>query len=344
MDILQVLLEEIGRAFVPQVLRLKLRVFLLKAGITREPYRALSVLFHLSTLATLLIYILVVYPNLRGASSLPVLLIATFLIWLAIHAAAILACIFLIYIYVDMIIYRRTQELESVLDQYLGLVSENMKGGLSVEQAMWQATRSEFGTLSEEIKLISKRVATGEDISEALRELTLKYDSPMMRRSFTLLVESMEAGSGITPLLDRIVMNIKETKLLKQEMAAANTNYIIFVSIIVLFVAPLLFAISNQLLTIFNSFSSQLGGTLQGIQTDMPLNFGSVSITPGDFAAFSRAALFTISACSSMIVSMVSRGDIKGGLKYLPMFVTVSIVVFSLINAVLAHLFSGIFA
>lgn len=344
MDLKQYLLVDLGKAFIPQKWRLKLREFLLKAGITKEPYTVFSLLFHCTTLLTLVIYALVIYPSLTEAtSSLVLVFIASFLLWLIVHAGLVAAFMFAVYIFIDMTIYTRTREVEAVLDQYLGLVSESMKGGLALEKALWEANRLEFGTLSQEIKLISKRVATGEDVADALRELTLKYESPMLRRSLNLVVESMSAGGSITELLDRIVANIKETKLLKQEMVATNTNYMIFVSAIVLFVAPLLFALSYQLLIIFGSFSAELGGTMSNTAMNLPLSISELSITPEQFMGFARSALLTIALCSSMIVSMVARGDVKGGAKYMPMYGLVSIIVFALLNLVFTSLFSGMF-
>ncbi len=344
MDLKQYLLVELGKAFIPQRWRLKLREFLLKAGIMKEPYTMFSLLFHATTLITLALYLLAVYPALlKATSSLIVVFIASFILWLSIHAGLVAAFMFAVYIFIDLTIYNRTREVESVLDQYLGLVSESMKGGLALEKALWEANRAEFGTLSQEIQLISKRVATGEDIAEALRELTLKYESPMLRRSLNLITESLAAGGSLTELLDRIVTNIKETKLLKQEMVATNMNYMIFVSVIVLAVAPLLFALSYQLLVIFGSFSSELSGTLTNIALNLPLSISELSISPGQFIGFARSALVTIALCSSMIVSMVTRGDIKGGMKYMPMYAAVSLIVFSLFNLLFTSVFSGMF-
>lgn len=340
----QYLLVDLGKAFVPQRWRLKLREFLLKAGITKEPYTVFSVLFHLSTFLTFVIYALVLYPSLTAAtSSLILVSIASFLLWLLVHAGLVTAFIFGVYIYIDLTIYNRTREAEVVFDQYLSLVSENMKGGLSLEKALWEANRPEFGTLSQEIQLISKRVATGEDIADALRELTLKYDSPMLRRSLNLIIESMRAGGSITELLDRIVSNIKDTKLIKQEMIATNTNYMIFISAIVLFVAPLLFALSSQLLIIFGSFSSEIGSSATTAGGGLSLSISELSITPKQFLGFARSALLTIALCSSMIVSVVKQGDIKGGIKYMPLYGGISVLVFTLLNMAFTSVFAGMF-
>jgi len=121
-----------------------------------------------------------------------------------------------------------------VLPDFLRFVSENLKGGLPFERALWSAIRPEFGVLASEVRLAAKRVMTGQDVDEALQEFTSKYESPMLRRSFNLITEGMKGGGEIADLIDRIVEDIEDTKELKSEMATTNLSYVIFVSFVVL--------------------------------------------------------------------------------------------------------------
>lgn len=344
MKLQEILLTDLGKAFAPQRWRPHLRRYFLKAGLYDVPYHWFGILFHFTTFVTLLLYFGLIYEVLRDFSRSSIfLIISTFFLWTVLHISIVVVCGMLLYVMIDLKVYQRTQQMESVIDQYLSLVSENLKGGVPLERALWEANRPEFGTLSTEIQYIAKRVATGEDVVETFKELTLKYNSPMVRRSFNLLIEAVEAGGSVTDLLDRIVDNIKETKLLKAEMAAANTSYTIFISIIALFVAPLLFALSFQLLVIFSSFSTRIGASLKNTRVNTPFAIASeVSVAPSDFILFSRLALIVVSVCSSMIVSMISRGDVKGGLKYIPLFVIASVVSFSVMVSAFSSIFQGL--
>ena len=73
------------------------------------------------------------------------------------------------------------------------------------------------------------------------------------------------------------------------------------------------------------------------------INFASPSLDPEDFLSFARLAVLTVAGCSSMIVSMVSRGDIKGGLKYLPIFVIISLITFAVVNKIFTAVFAAKF-
>ena len=74
----------------------------------------------------------------------------------------------------------------------------------------------------------------------------------------------------------------------------------------------------------------------------MPFSFSKVNVDPEDFRIFSVAALFTISFFSSLIVSIVEKGDIKGGVKYIPFYVFGSMGLYLLFMKILSTLFGGI--
>ncbi|RME57355.1 MAG: hypothetical protein D6780_08555, partial [Candidatus Dadabacteria bacterium] len=75
-----------------------------------------------------------------------------------------------IYFFLDLRIYTRTRDLELILPDFLEEVSSNLKGGMSFEKALWSSIKPRFGVLSHEIALAGKKVMTGHDIEDALRE------------------------------------------------------------------------------------------------------------------------------------------------------------------------------
>ena len=57
----------------------------------------------------------------------------------------------------------------------------------------------------------------------------------------------------------------------------------------------------------------------------MSFVFSKVTLNPKDFRTFSMIAILVISFFSSLIVSIVEKGDMKGGLKYIPIYVLGSV-------------------
>src|SRR3989338_8383747 len=129
--------------------------------------------------------------------------------------------------------------------------------------------------------------------------------------------------------------------MVKDEMSASAIAYVIFISVIVIMVSPLLFALSYHLLSLVISFIGKLSGSTSRLGS-MPFSFSSVGVKTEDFKIFSVAAISVISLFSSMIVSIVEKDDIKGGIKYIPIYMLGSIAVYFILMKILGTFFGGI--
>jgi len=338
-------LEEFGKAFVPERVRPRLRAYLLKAGIGEVNYKLFGTLFIASLVISAVPYIMYAYPYLAGkakASLLSTLLylgLGTFVFLTASILAVSVIFMAGVYFFLDLRIYQRTKDIETILPEFLQFVASNLKGGMSFDRALWNSIKPRFGVLAVEVEIAAKKVMTGGDVEDALQEFTLKYDSPMLRRSFDLIIEGMKGGGQMAFLIDKVVETITETQTLKKEMAASVTSYIIFISFIVVLVAPGLFALSLQLLDIVGKFGSQLaasGGAASGV---IPIKFSAGGINKDDFKTFSMIALGIIAFFSSMIMSIIKRGDVKGGIKTIPVLVVMSLLNYQVATMVLGKVF-----
>lgn len=340
------LLGGVGKAFIFERFRPKLRSYLSKAGITEVPYALLGIFFWLSILPVSYIFIFYGWGTiLKHTHNLIFQFLAAIALWAVVHAT-VLACIAVAsYLYLDLRIFNRTKRMEAVLPDFLRLVSENLKGGMPFERSLWSAIKPEFGILSQEVRLAAKKVMTGSDVDEAIVEFTSKYDSPMLRRSFDLILEGLKGGSRTADVIDRVIDTTEETKELKAEMTATNLSYIIFVVIIVVVVAPGLFTLSFQFLTILQGLGERISSTGVGQATaGLPISFGNVSVDPAKFRDFSRYALMVISAFSGMIISLISKGSIRAGIRFVPFLFIGSQVVYAVSMKIGTSVFSKLFS
>ncbi|PIN86352.1 hypothetical protein COV19_05140 [Candidatus Woesearchaeota archaeon CG10_big_fil_rev_8_21_14_0_10_44_13] len=337
-------LEEWGRALVPERFRPHLHEYIMKAGMRDVNYSFFGTLFFISLAFALGFYFWIPYPFLKAKSvdllgSLVYLGLGSFIFLFVGLMLLSLLVMFAVYFYIDLKIYYRTKEIERILPDFLQYVASNLKGGMSFDRALWSAIKPRFGVLANEIEIAAKKVMTGEDVEDALTEFTKMYDSPMLRRSFNLITEGMKGGGKIVYLIDKVIENINESETLKKEMAASVMSYVIFISFIVIIVAPALFALSFQLLTIVNLFASRLGN-VGG--SNLPIKFSNVSIKSEDFRTFSMLCILIICSFSSMITSIIRRGDIKSGVKFVPLFAFLGWVDYNIFMYVLRGMFSFI--
>jgi flagellar protein FlaJ len=231
--------------------------------------------------------------------------------------------------------------METHLPDYLQVVSTNLKGGMSFEKSLFAAIRPQFGVLSHEIAIAAKKVMTGHDMTTALNEFSNKYDSPQLRRSLNLIVGEVTTGGKVAYVIDEVVSGLKSTKRLKDEMSASVITYVIFIGAIVGVIAPALFALSFNLLSFMSQFTDKLAG--QDLNTiDTPFNFTEGAIDPLKFKTFSWVATLTVAVMSAMIVSVIEKGHIRAGIKYIPIFAASSLTLYFVFMWILGKLFSVI--
>lgn len=344
-------LDSFGRMFFPENWREPIAKYLRKAGYDEVPYSVFGLLFFVAIGITYIVFASVLVPLLKGYSPL-VQGVASFIFWVLVLSVFVGIAALAVYFVLNMRIYKRVHEMEQSLPDYLQLVVTNLRSGMNFEQSLWSAARPEFGILSKEITLVSKRVMTGNDTSDALMEFVMRYDSPTLRRNFNLIISEIQSGGEIAKVIDRVISSLKKTKDLKEELTVSVLSYTIFISVIVIALAPALFAIANTLLGVIIGFANLLAGNIGSDASSLGAGAslikkmaefsGKGTAVKHIFLVFSYWALGLISFCSSLIVSIIQTGDIRGGLKYIPLFTISSLVLFTIFVKVLVAVFSGL--
>jgi len=337
-----------GKAFIPQGFRPRIRSYCEKAGLREIPYGVFGTLFFIGIGLTLLAYALFAYPFIQSmiedygtagrAGALFLFTFVGFAVVALVISYLLMSCL---YVWLDLRIFKRTTEMETVLVDFLQFVSENLKAGMSFDRALFFAIKPQFTILASEVRIAAKRAMTGQDVEDALAELSAKYDSNVLSRSFSIVVEGLRGGGEVAAVIDRVVDNLRETKKLKEEMQATTLGYVIFISFVVMGIAPGLFALAKQLLVILSKFVGNLAGSLNQAQ-GLSISFSTVAITPEQFTNFVYMALGVTGLFSAMILSLIQRGNVRSGLRYVPVFIIISYVVFWISDKLLTNVL-GVF-
>ena len=335
--------EGVGRAFVFDRIRPHLREYFLKAGIVEVPYALFGKLFWVSLVPVALIFM---FQEWRYIVSLEqnvfVNLLLAFVFWLITHLIVIVLIILAVYFYLDLRIFNRTKKVEEMLPEFLNMVSENLKGGMAFENALWSSIKPEFGVLGDEMRLTAKKVITGLDVDKAIYLFTQRYESTTLRRSFDLIIQGVKGGGKAADVIDEVVDNLDQTRELKQDMEATNLSYVIFIAVISIIVAPGLFALSFQFLTVLKDVSEKVAEAETGDSTPGFIKLEKLSITPEEFMKFSEKAVLVITFFSALMVSIIQKGDIKGGVKYIPMMMISGYFMYRVLMVVGNAVFGGL--
>ena len=322
----------------------RLRYYLERSGLGIDTEKLSKRLFNLCILINLAIsFYLMYYFSSNLGITWGTVAAAMITLWMLIFVVILFVLWVLFYVLVDLKIFKRKIDIEEVLPDFLQLTASNIKAGMTVDRALWYAVRPRFGVLAKEIETVAKDTIGGDDLKKALEKFASKYDSLLLKRSISLLVEGLEAGGEIGDLLNRIALNIQEIKTMRKEMAANVTTYVIFISFATILAAPFLFGLSGVLIKVIKNLGTTLGTLGSGAQaTGFALSFTGTGVTYSDFKIFAIVSLVVTSFFSASIIATIKKGDIKSGIRYVPIFIFVSVALFLIADAVLGKLL-GVF-
>jgi len=276
--------------------------------------------------------------------SLDVLVVFLILIWTLLFIAMYLLTALVVFLYLDIKMYNHVKEIEESLPDFLQLASANISAGMTVDRALWYAVRSKFGILAVEMENVAKATIVGEDLEKALTQLGQKYDSRMLKETMNLIVEGIQSGGEMASLLNKLSTNIKETQLMRKEIGASVTTYAIFIGVATVLAAPVLFALSTQLLIIIQKIFGSLNMEQTGGASSMfSFNFSGESIKIVDFKRFAILVLVISSFFSASIISVIRKGSVKDGLKTIPIFIVISILLYLGASMAFEYLLGGLF-
>lgn len=235
----------------------------------------------------------------------------------------------------------RRNLLEMTLPDFLMLVASNIKAGMTLDQAMWYAAKPEFGLLSQEVKRSVKSSFSGESMEDSLDNLASRFDSRIFTRTILLLKQASASGGELTDVLESTAEDVRNTLIMKKEIAASLVLYEIFVLFAAVVGTPFLFAVSHKLIEVFERLYPYMPTTEAGFGYLAGISFAGPQIGSAEFFFFTIPVIFITALISSFIISAIRTGSKGQGLKYFPFVLVASLLVYWFVSTSLASFFSS---
>jgi len=251
----------------------------------------------------------------------------------------------IIYGYLGLRMEERKNKVEEVLPDFLGLASSNVRAGMTIEQALWFAARPEFGLLSREVEIMTKRTYSGEPFVQSLRRLTLRFNSRTLERTINLLVEGMGSGGEIAALLEKTSADLRQLQLLRKEISGTMLMYVIFIAFASCIGAPMLYALSAELIAVANAIWDNI---LKNNPNGLPTTGASFmspqrpAVDANQFFGFALISTALTTTMSAFIVAVIQTGNMWNGLKSAPFFLIGGGIIFFIAKFALDSMFAGI--
>ncbi|MDP3765699.1 MAG: type II secretion system F family protein [Nanoarchaeota archaeon] len=325
--------------------RQRIRNYLERAGLDISPKKLSKTFFNIAVLINLAISIyLIYYFSVTYGITWGTVVASMIVLWVFVFVLLIFALWIMFYLAVDLKIFKRKVDIEEVLPDFLQLTASNINAGMTIDRALWFAVRPRFGVLAKEIEMVAKETMSGVDLKAALERFAARYDSVILKRSVSMINEGIEAGGKIGDLLNKIAINIQEQRTMLKEMSANVTTYVIFITFATVVAAPFLFALSGVLIEVVHNLGSAFGSTTNvASSVGIALSFSGTGVSQSDFKIFAIVSLIVTSLFSAMMISTIKKGNIKSGVKYIPIFIVISLTLYFVAQGMAGKLLSVFF-
>ena len=324
-----------GKSTIPSKYIPWLENYFSKAGMIKIPFALITKAFFVTVIASLIAFFAFVYPRMpRTPIKLVLITIPSFVI---VEILFMLFAFGLFYYYFNMKIFKRTLEIEEVLPEYLDNLKLNLGEGISFEKALVQSVEPEFGVLANEVEIVSKKSMTGTPAGQAMKEFSEKYDSNVLKEAIDVLVIAMKEGADIVETIDKIVESIRTGRYLIQTVRAGVSGFIIFITLVSIIIAPILYALSLNLLFIFKSFAEKLASSASSIFSIQTENL----VTKETFILFSRFSIGIVAVFASLIIADLKEGSIKAAAKQIIIFLVVGLAIYEVARIALGLVFGA---
>ncbi len=250
----------------------------------------------------------------------------------------------IVYALIRMAADSRRSKVEEVLPDFLMLAAANVRAGMTIDQALWYAAKPEYGLLSVEVQVVAKRAFGGEPFDKAIDHLSTCFNSKFVRRTVVLIKQGLASGGRIAEILERTAQDVRNMQIIKKDIAASLLMYIIFLVFAASVGAPFLFSVSAKLIGILAGVFAQLPDTdtLASMAGSMFIKPQPPVISPDQFMLFVIASSIVTSICSGLMIGVIMRGNKMEGVRYIPLMLLTSAIIFIVISVLLDTFLKGI--
>ncbi len=234
----------------------------------------------------------------------------------------------------------RIKKIEDVFPDFLSLVSSNLRAGMTVDHAMLLSARPEFDPLDKEIMQAGKDISTGKPVEVALRAMSKRIGSEKINKTLLIILSGIRAGGDLAILLEETSRNMRRRGFIEKKAASQVLMYVIFIFLAVSIFAPGLFSLSGILV---DTMTELMGNMDMGsMPQNIPISFSAISISSDFIFYFSLLFIVVMDIMASLVLGLVSKGNEKEGLRFVPIMLVLSLGIFFILGKLLGGLMGNL--
>jgi flagellar protein FlaJ len=163
--------------------------------------------------------------------------------------------------------YSKVKKIESLFPIFLHDVTENVKAGMTLPQAIKATTSNDYGLLTPYVKEISAKISWGIPLDKVLMEVADSLNSSSMRRTVQTINEAHRSGGKIHTVLTSVSKALQELERIKRERSSSVYSQMINSYVIFFIFLGVMIGLSTFLIPAFRfeETQSEIGNVLPEI-------------------------------------------------------------------------------
>lgn len=221
---------------------------------------------------------------------------------------------------------RKVEKIESSLPDVLHHMSTTLKTGGTVETALQEASRMDYGPVTRGLRRMLREIGEGSTFERSLKSFAERSRSKLLQKTSLIIIAARKSGGSLVDTLSAISDDIRSLKRLKSERKTETLLQFMFIIVSGCFVAPMVFGIVKSVLAILVG----VGGTSAG---------GAALIAKYDLIF--KAYLGMESALSTLGAVQVREGNFSKAVLYIPILVLVTYTIYVVVSSQFISMIAG---
>ncbi len=211
--------------------------------------------------------------------------------------------------------------IEKNFSDALKQMADTLKAGDTYESALREVANSDYGRLSEEMGEALRRLEEGENLEVALGGFAAKIDSKLVKRTITIVLDSIRTGASLAEILEEIAEDVRDMQRLKEERKSNTTMQFLFMVAAGGIIAPMIFGEVNAVMATFGRITLSTLTEAQRLASTKSSEFIAILI---------QVYLIIEVAGSGLMMSLIREGKINKSVIYIPLLLLVAFVMYYL--------------